>query len=113
MLKGLKNDNGVVFVTVIVIIITMMVLVITIIGLNVSQTSLTEREVRRIKSEQLALGALAYVYANQMSPSPGNDIDLSFTLDDVDYSIVMNIGTTTPSYDNSSSSKELTIEVTR
>ena len=87
MLRRLNNNDGVVFVTVLAVIITMMVLAVSIIGLNVSQTLVTEREVKRIKAELLAMGALSYTFANQMSDSPGNAITFNQILDGIDYDV--------------------------
>ena len=70
MLRGLKNDEkGIVFVTVLLIIIVMMVLTVSVISMNVTQVTSTEREIKRIRAESLAMGMVAYVYANQQAQS--------------------------------------------
>ena len=93
MLRQLrKNEKGIVFVTVLMIIIVMMVLTISIVSINVNQIMLTEGEVKRIQAEILAMGALAYTFANQLSSSPGNTISYTETLDNVTFNVVAQIG---------------------
>jgi len=88
MLKKLKkNDKGVVFVTVLMIIMVMMILSISIISLNVSQLLTTEKEVRRIQAEVLALGAFAYTLADQQNAAPSNPISLSHSIDGLWFSV--------------------------
>ena len=92
MLKQLKqNQKGVVFVTVLMIIIVMMVLSVSVISLNVSQVMLSENESKRIQAEILAMGALSYMFANQMSSSPSNLITDSVILDNITYNIISNV----------------------
>ena len=57
MVKSLKNESGVVLVTVIVMTLVMMIFAAGILGLNVSQVTVGEREVERIQAQELALGA--------------------------------------------------------
>ena len=87
MFKQLKQDeNGIVYVTILMIITVMITVTIGIISLNVSQTTFTESEVRRIKAELLSMGALAYVYANQMTASASSSMTLpSESLDGFSY----------------------------
>ena len=92
MLKQLKqNEKGVVFVTVLMIIIVMMVLAISVISINVSQVMITEGEAKRLQAEILAMGALAYSFANQMSTSPGNQMTYMQSLDNVAYNVFVNL----------------------
>ena len=91
MLRQLKNKDGVVFVTVLAIIITMMVLAVSIIGMNVSQTTISEREVKRLKAEILTAGALSYAYANQLSSSPASSIVYNQILDNINYNITIQL----------------------
>ena len=73
------------------VIIVMMVLTISIISMNVSMVMRTEGEVKRLQGEILALGAIAYTYANQMSGSPGSLINYIVTLDNVDFNVVVTL----------------------
>jgi len=94
MLKSLrKNNQGVVFVTVLMIIIVMMVLTISILSINVSQVVSTEEEVRRVKAEVLAKGFLWLMSANQMSQTPGTFIDETFDLDGTTFYVAANLDT--------------------
>ena len=88
MLKPLKSDKkGVVFVTVLMIIIAMIILTVSIISMNVNQVLISEAEVKRIQAEILAMGALAYTFANQLSNSPGGSITYTQTLDNVTFAV--------------------------
>ncbi|HLF18499.1 MAG TPA: hypothetical protein VI749_06345 [Candidatus Omnitrophota bacterium] len=88
MLKTLqRNENGIVFVAVLMIIVVMMAVTVGIIGLNVSQVTFAEQEIKRIKAELLAVGALAYTFANQTTTSAASSITLSETLDGISYQI--------------------------
>ena len=94
MLKQLKSDQkGVVFVTVLMIIIAMIILTVSIISMNVNQVLVSETEVKRIQAEILAMGALAYTFANQLSNSPGDFITYTQTLDNVTFTVVSNVAT--------------------
>jgi hypothetical protein len=63
----IKNENGVIFVTVTMIIIVLMVLTVTIISLNVSQTVTTEGETHRLQADTLAEGVLYRIIAQQQT----------------------------------------------
>ena len=109
MLKTLQNnENGIVFVAVLMIIIVMMTITVGIIGLNVSQVTFAEQEIRRIKAELLAMGVLAYTFANQTTPSAGSTITFSQTLDGAAYQI--NSAITSPGTGPNGSSP-LTIDI--
>lgn len=66
----LKNEQGVVMVTVTMIIIVLMVLTVTIMSVNVGQVKNTESEYRRIQATELAKGALVYHTAMQQTATP-------------------------------------------
>jgi len=88
VLRNLKNnENGIVFVTVLMIIVVIMTITVGIISLNISQVTFTEQEIQRVKSEMLAMGTLAYVFANQLTSSPSNSISLPQTLDGISYTV--------------------------
>lgn len=92
MLRDLKNnENGIVFVTVLMIIVVIMTITVGIISLNVSQVTFTESEIQRIKSKMLAMGTLAYVFAKHMTATPSNSISLTETLDGITYAITANV----------------------
>ena len=93
MLKGLKkNKKGVVFIVVLMIIIVMMVLCVSIISMNMNQILIAENEIKRIQAETLAVGGLAYTFANQMSASAGASLEYSKELDNVTFTILSNVG---------------------
>ena len=95
MFRQLKNnDRGIIFVTVLMIIIVMTVLTVSMISMNVSQTLLTESEVKRIQAEILAMGAIAYTFANQLSASPSNSLSMSQTIDNVTFNVTADISST-------------------
>ena len=57
MLRQLKaNNQGIVFVTVLMIIIVMMILTVSIVSLNVTQVLRTSGEVKHVQAEYLRLG---------------------------------------------------------
>lgn len=92
MLKDLKNNNnGVVFVTVLIIIIVTMVLTISALSLNISQIKNTENELKYLQDELLYDGALARFLINQFSATPGNLIAYTETVGDTIFTIVANI----------------------
>lgn len=73
--------------TVLMIIIVMIILTISIISMNVNQVLVSEAEVKRVQAEILAMGALAYTFANQSSGSPGSSIIYEETLDNVTFTV--------------------------
>ncbi len=92
MLRQLcANNRGIIFVTVLMIIIAMMILTVSIISLNVTQAVNTQGEIRRIQAEYLALGAVPYFYANQMTSSSSNTMTYTQTLDGIPFTVVANI----------------------
>ncbi len=81
--KVRHNRSGVIFVTVLVIIIVMMVVTVSIISMNVSQVSVTERDVRRIQAEIKAQGMVDYLAAQQLvNASPSQSASLGTSSDD-------------------------------
>ncbi|MBF0478170.1 MAG: hypothetical protein HQL26_01680 [Candidatus Omnitrophica bacterium] len=58
MIKKLKNDSGIVLVTVIIIITVMMILVVSMISLNVSQSVVSKEENKKLKCELMTEGIL-------------------------------------------------------
>ncbi|MDO8581119.1 MAG: hypothetical protein Q7S13_06535 [Candidatus Omnitrophota bacterium] len=95
MLRQLKNnEKGVVFVTVLMIILVMMVLAISVISINVSQVMTSENEVRRQQAETLAMGALAYTFADQLSGSPVNQFYTIEELDGLSFNVFVNLANT-------------------
>jgi len=72
MLRQLRNnERGVVFITVTVILMVTMVLALSIVSMNISQTVVTESEVKRVQAEIIAHGAAARIFMNQLTISPG------------------------------------------
>lgn len=57
-----KNNQGVVFVTVVLIILAMMILTVSVVSLNVTQVLRTSGEVKNIQAQYLAQGAIPYLY---------------------------------------------------
>ena len=93
MLRQLKaNNQGIVFVTVLMVIIVMMILTVSIVSLNVTQVLRTSGEVKHVQAEYLALGAIPYLYANQWTVSPDNTITYTETLGGVPFTVVANLG---------------------
>ena len=107
MLKNLKNNDGVVFVTVLAIIITMMILTVSILSLNTTQTIVSENEVKRLKAEILSTGALAFTFANQLSDTPSDRITLNESLDGITYDVSIYVDPSGSDPD----SKPLTIDI--
>ncbi len=94
MLKQLKNnENGIVFVTVLMVIIVMAVLTVSMISLNVSQSVLAENESKKAKAETLAQGGLFFFLANKSGPSPSNYIQYNYCdkTEDVRYRVTINM----------------------
>lgn len=92
MLKSLKNnENGIIFISVLVTIIIMMVITVSIIGMNVSKISTSEKEVKRIQAETLAMGVLGYTFANQLTDTASNLISISESIDGHTFVISSNI----------------------
>lgn len=93
MLKELRtNQNGIVFVTVLMIIIVMTVLTVSMISLNVNQSLLSEGEIKRIQAETIALGALAHMFTNlQLGGSSSNSITYPVSIGNVTYTVVANL----------------------
>ena len=111
MLKQLRHkEEGVVFVTVLMIIIVMMILVISILSINVSQVMITESETKRVQAEIIARGALDYFIANQLSNSAGNYITYSETLNGTDFQVTINMDETNPSLFDPASSLNILVD---
>ncbi len=110
MLKQLKNnEDGVIFITVLAIILMMAVLTISILSMNVTQVISTERAIQDTQSEILAMGALSYAFANQMSDSPSSFISYTEILGKKKFTITANVsGTGLPGYNT----QDLVVDVT-
>lgn len=80
----IKNEDGVIFVTVTMIIIVMMVLTVTIISLNVSQVVTTEEETHRLQAGTLAEGILYRIVAQQQTGG-GLTYSSTYNLDGYDF----------------------------
>jgi len=87
MFRQLAKEDGIVFVTILMIIMIMMTVTIGIISLNVSQVQFSESEVRRLKSEMMAHGVMAYVFANQLTASAAPTLTVSRPLDGITYTV--------------------------
>ena len=90
MFKKLRNnENGVIFVTVLIIIIISMVLAISIHSVNTAQTMAAEEEYRRIQAEMIAHGEQIRYMGSQIdnqiyNPETYNNVDSrDFTLQPV------------------------------
>lgn len=87
MLRELKkNDAGMVMVTALALSIIMAVLAMGVLSMNVSQVNMGENQVKRIKAQQLALGAWAVAYSNVTQGGSVTDLVLSESLDGKTYS---------------------------
>lgn len=92
MLRQLRaNDQGIVFVTVLLIIIVMMILTISIVSLNVTQVVNTAGEAKNIQAQYLAMGAIPLLYANQWSTSRGASVTYTETLGGTQFTILANL----------------------
>jgi len=92
MLKNLQNNNqGVVFVTVLIIVIVAMILAISALSLNVSQVKSTENELKYLQAEVLADGGLFQMLTNQFSPSAGSSTTYSETVGYTTFNITVDI----------------------
>lgn len=90
---GIKNSRGVVLITVTVMIMVLMVLTVSIMGLNLSQATISEDEVRRVQAEALAFGALSYTLALEAPPTDGT---LDETLDGHNFAVDVNSNVSEP-----------------
>lgn len=70
----------------------MMILATAVINIQLNQTLVSEREIKRIQREMLATGALNYYLANQFSTSPGNNITLTEVVGNSTYTITIKNG---------------------
>ena len=93
------------------IMMAMMTVTIGIISLNVSQVKFSENEVKRLKSEMLAHGLMAYVFANQISPSAQPTVTMNTPLDGITYGMTAVI-TPAPWSNATSEADPLVIQVT-
>jgi len=92
MFKDLKDNNqGIVFITVLIIVIVTMVLAVSALSLNISQIKSTENELKYIQAEVLADGGLFHILTNQFSPSASNIITFIETVGYTTFSVVSNI----------------------
>ncbi len=87
----MKNKQGIVLVTVLMMIIVISVLVISIMNMNLGQLLSSEEQAKQIKAEILAKGMVHYVNANQQSASPSNTISFSRNIDGISYSVTANL----------------------
>lgn len=88
MKKNLKtNDQGVVFVTVLILIIVAMTLAISVLSLNISQVKSTENELKNIQGQLLMDGAFARLLTDQFSTTPSNTLNFTETVGDTDFTI--------------------------
>lgn len=93
MLKLKKNnEDGVVFVTVLILIISMMILAITVVNLQLNQATISEREIARIRSELVATGALQYYIAHEFAPNTTKSFGMGETLNGVLYDVQIDNG---------------------
>ena len=68
MFKKLKNnEDGIVYITVIMIITVVTILTASIMGLNITQVNSTDNEIKRIKAQTLGEGMLAYIYSYEQT----------------------------------------------
>lgn len=104
MLRQLRENNqGIVFVTVLMIVIVMMILTVSILSLNVSQVVRTTGEIKHVQAEYLGLGAIPYLYANQWTASPDDAITYTETLDGTLFTVTANLnGPGLPQYNGNS-----------
>jgi hypothetical protein len=97
MLRDLKNnENGLVFVTILMIVAIIMTITIGIISLSVTQVTFSEQEIQRVKTEMLAQGMLAYVFANQVTGVASNAYAFNATIDNLTYVVNASIFGGTP-----------------
>lgn len=94
------NQNGVIFITVLMIIIALAAVAVTIISLNVSQISTTEDEVKRIQAEMLSMGAIAYTFADRQGGGTADTITLDEQLDGVAFPVEVTVATGAPTGPN-------------
>lgn len=95
-IKSIRNDDGVILITVIMLTIVLSIVAISIMTINLSQVNSSQTVVDNIKSEQIALGVFyQYHQAKQDNcascPSPGDCLSClpnSVTLDGKTYQIL-------------------------
>lgn len=78
-----RNNSGIVLVTVLMMSVIMMILAIGIIGTNVSSVTSGQRQIDRIKSEQLAKGTFWISYS-KLSATPTPDASTTSTSQTLD-----------------------------
>ena len=86
-----KNEKGIVFVTVLLIILVMTIVSLSMISMALNQSMTTESEVKRIQSELLALGILAYTFAEQRLASPQDNLSFTEPLESASFDITSDI----------------------
>jgi hypothetical protein len=109
MLRQLAKNDGIVFVSILMVIMVIMTITIGMISLNVSQVRFSESEVRRVKSELIAHGLMAYVFANQITPSASAAFTATQALDGITYNMSVGVPNTNG---GPNLSDPLTIQVT-
>ena len=92
MLKNLKkNEQGVVFVTVLIVILTTMVLAVSALSLNISQIKSTENELKYIQARTLADGGLFQILSTQFVGTPITSNTYTETVGDTTFTIESDI----------------------
>ncbi|MFH1359596.1 MAG: hypothetical protein ABIJ41_00985 [Candidatus Omnitrophota bacterium] len=83
----LKEETGVILVTVIILTIVMMIVTIGVISTNYSQAIYTQHQIERIKAEQIGKGVAWYNYMNEFDPGSATPLPSTVTLDGKTYTI--------------------------
>ena len=93
----LGTQNGIVFVTVLMIIITMMIVTVTVVSLNLGQVITTEGEIQRMQAQELATGLIYYTHGTTQvtNPLPANPLAIAHAAENMDGQIftpTVNVG---------------------
>lgn len=83
----MRNEKGVVLITVVVVVIMLLMLVVALTRMNVSQTLLTEDEYKRIQNQLLAESTLALIHADQQTAIPKTTDTFSLTLNNIPHTV--------------------------
>ena len=85
MLKLKNNEDGVVFVTVLILVISMMILAVSVVNVQLNQATISEKEIHRVRCETLTQGLLMNFIAN------GPSSNTAVTLNGVVYTLTLSL----------------------
>lgn len=86
MIRDLRrNEKGLIFIVVLMIVIVMMTLTVSLLGVNITQSYLTEGEYRRTRAELVSSSAMFAAMAARFANASVNNLVLNETIDGQTY----------------------------